>query len=162
MTRARWPAFVMAIDDIMNFLPVSAELATAGQPTEDQLREIAREGFEIVINLGLIDPSYCLADEAGLVRSLGLEYHHIPVDFKGPTREDLRRFFELLQLSAGRRVFVHCAANYRVSSFVSLYGQAKLGWPAVQADAHARRLWDLDEVWSNFLAESRRDLGIDN
>ena len=152
----------MAIDDIRNFLPVSEELATAGQPGEEQIREIAQAGFEVVINLGLLDQDYSLADEAGLVRSLGLDYHHIPVDFKAPTREDLGRFFELMQASEGRRVFVHCAANYRVSSFVSLYGQAKLGWPAAQADAHARRLWDLDEVWSNFLEESRRDLGVDS
>ena len=150
----------MAIDDIYNFIPVSDDLATAGQPTEQQLREVARAGFEVVINLGVLDPGYCLADEAGLARSLGLDYHHIPVDFKGPTRGDLERFFEVMQSSAGKHVFVHCAANYRVSSFVSLYGQARLGWPSARADAHARRLWDPDEVWSGFLEASRRDLGI--
>lgn len=151
----------MALEEITNFISVSEDLATAGQPTEDQIRQLAQAGFEVIINLGLLDRRYCLADEAGLARSLGFEYHHIPVDFKRPTRADLERFFAVMQASGGKRVFVHCAANYRVSSFVSLYGQAKLGWPVAQADAHARRLWEPDEVWAKFIGEARRDLGVE-
>lgn len=49
----------MPLTDIYNFVPVSDELATAGQPTEDQLLEVAREGFGVVVNLGLLDPRYC-------------------------------------------------------------------------------------------------------
>ena len=117
--------------------------------------------FEVVVNLGRLDPRYCLPDEAGLVRSLGLEYHHIPVAFQAPQREDLQRFFEVMEASEGRRIFVHCAANYRVSCFVSLYGQAKLGWSPEQADAHIGRLWEPNEVWAKFVADSRRELGVD-
>ena len=36
---------------------------------------------------------YSLADEAGTVRSLGMDYVHIPVQFKAPTEADLLAFF---------------------------------------------------------------------
>jgi protein tyrosine phosphatase (PTP) superfamily phosphohydrolase (DUF442 family) len=148
----------MAIDDIRNVVPVSATLATAGQPSEEQIQDVKHAGFDVIVNLGLLDPRYCLADEAGLVRSLGLEYQHIPVDFKAPQFEDLQKFFDVMDASRDRKVFVHCAANYRVSSFVVLYGQARLGWSPEEADAHIRRVWQLDETWKAFVNLSRRRL----
>ena len=62
----------MALDEIKNFVAVSDRLGTAGQPSEDQLHDVADAGFDIVVNLGLLDPRYCLADEAGAVKSTGM------------------------------------------------------------------------------------------
>ena len=148
----------MALDDIKNYVQVSDRLGTAGQPSEEQLREVAGAGFQVVVNLGLLDPRYCLADEAGTVASLGLAYHHIPVDFNAPRPDDLRQFFEAMDASQDQRVFVHCAANYRVSTFVALYGQSRLGWSPEQGDAHIRRIWEPNETWSRFIAEARARL----
>jgi protein tyrosine phosphatase (PTP) superfamily phosphohydrolase (DUF442 family) len=146
----------MPLDEIKNFVVVSDRLGTAGQPSEAQLRDVAGAGFDVVVNLGLLDPRYCLADEAGTVASLGLAYHHIPVDFNAPQADDLRRFLDVMDASASQKVFVHCAANYRVSSFVALYGQARLGWSADQGDAHIRRVWEPNETWVRFIADARR------
>ena len=150
----------MAIEEIKNYVALSGELATGGQPSEEQIQELAQAGFELIINLGLLDPRYCLEDEIGLVASLGMAYHHIPVNFQAPTIEDLTQFFTVMQAAAGKRVFVHCAANYRVSSFVSLYGQAKLGWSSEQAVTHVRRLWEPNEVWAAFIESARQALGV--
>jgi protein tyrosine phosphatase (PTP) superfamily phosphohydrolase (DUF442 family) len=150
----------MAIEAIRNYVTLSGELATGGQPSEAQLRELAQAGVACIINLGLLDPRYCLPDEAGLVRSLGVEYYHIPVDFQAPTLEDLTAFLTVMRAVAGQRVFVHCAANYRVSSFVSLYGQARLGWSQEQAEAHIRRLWEPNAVWTAFIERARQALGV--
>lgn len=150
----------MAIEEIRNYVALSDELGTGGQPSEEQIRELAQAGVDLVINLGLLDPRYCLADEAGLVRSLGVEYQHIPVDFQAPTIEDLTQFFKAMEAAEGKRVFVHCAANYRVSSFVSLYGQAKLGWTSAQAAAHVQRLWEPNAVWAAFIERARQALGV--
>jgi protein tyrosine phosphatase (PTP) superfamily phosphohydrolase (DUF442 family) len=150
----------MAIEEIRNYVALSGELATGGQPSEEHLQELAQAGVECIINLGLLDPRYCLADEAGLVRSLGVVYHHIPVDFQSPTLEDLSQFFTVMEAAEGTRVFVHCAANYRVSSFVSLYGQATLGWSQAQAEAHIRRLWEPNAVWAAFIQRARQALGV--
>ena len=147
----------MPIEDIKNFVSVSSQLATAGQPSEQQVAELARAGFDVVVNLGLLDPRYCLSDEAGLVRSLDMAYHHVPVDFNAPQFEDLRKFFDVMDSSRDKKVFVHCAANFRVSSFVALYGQARLGWSVDQANAHIKRLWDLNDTWKEFVEASRRN-----
>jgi protein tyrosine phosphatase (PTP) superfamily phosphohydrolase (DUF442 family) len=145
----------MALDDIKNFIAVSDDLGTAGQPSEAQLRDVADAGFDVVVNLGLLDPRYCLADEAGIVSSLGLDYHHIPVDFNAPQPADLQRFFDVMDGAGNKKAFVHCAANYRVSSFVALYGESRLGWSQAQADAHMRRVWEPNETWTRFIAEAR-------
>lgn len=150
----------MPIESIKNFVALSERLATAGQPSEAEIRELAADGFEVVVNLGLLDPRYCLPDEAGLVRALGLVYHHIPVDFQAPTPADLERFFAVMHAAAGQKLFVHCAANYRVSSFIACYGEARLGWSREQANAHIRRVWEPDPVWAAFIAASRSALGL--
>lgn len=148
----------MPVETIANFLPIDERIGTAGQPSEDELREVAGAGYTVVINLGLLDPRYCLPDEAGLTRSLGLRYHHIPVQFDAPTVDDFRRFTAAMDECAGDKVLVHCAANYRVSSFMAVWGEMRLGWTREKADRHARTLWPLNETWTDFLAQCRREM----
>jgi protein tyrosine phosphatase (PTP) superfamily phosphohydrolase (DUF442 family) len=148
----------MALDDIKNFVRFDERLATAGQPTEAQVREVAAAGVTAVVNLGLLDPRYCLPDEAGLVASLGVDYRHIPVSFDAPTVESFRAFVETMDAWADKRVLAHCAANYRVSAFVALYGELRLGWTRAQADDHARRLWQPNATWLAFMERCRAEV----
>jgi hypothetical protein len=111
-------------------------------------------------HLGVLDPRYCLPDEVGLTESWGMTYHHIPVDFKAPLFENLEKFFDVMDASHDKRVFVHCAANYRVSAFIALYGQARLGWSVDEATAHITRLWDPNDTWKEFIEVSRRSLQV--
>jgi protein tyrosine phosphatase (PTP) superfamily phosphohydrolase (DUF442 family) len=148
----------VGITDIRNFVAIDERLATAGQPTEAQLRDVAAAGYASVINLGLLDPKYCLADEAGLVASLGMAYRHIPVKFDAPTVDDFRAFVAAMDERAGARTFVHCAANYRVTAFVSLYGELRLGWPRARADELARRVWSPNETWLAFVERCRAEV----
>ena len=86
----------MALDEIKNYLAIDVDgderVGTAGQPSEDELREVAADGYRAVVNLGLLNPEYCLPDEAGLAASLGLAYRHIPVSFDAPTVADFEAF----------------------------------------------------------------------
>lgn len=145
----------MALADIRNFQAIDERLGTAGQPTEAQLGDIAADGYAAVVNLGLLDPKYCLPDEAASVASLGLEYRHIPVRFEAPTVEDFRTFAATMDGWEGKKVFVHCAANYRASTFVALYGELRLGWTRERADLLAGKLWPLNETWRAFIARCR-------
>jgi len=150
----------MAVGDIRNFLAIDERLATAGQPSDAQLADVAADGFEVVINLGLLGQEYSLADEAGLATSLGLDYYHIPVDFKAPTPSDMRKFLAVMDACAERKTLVHCAANYRATTFVSLYGQARLGWTPGEADACAQHFWEPNEIWSAFRRRARVELEL--
>jgi protein tyrosine phosphatase (PTP) superfamily phosphohydrolase (DUF442 family) len=145
----------VALADIVNFVVVDARIASAGQPSEAQLREIAESGFEAVVNLGILDPEYCLPDEKKSAQALGLHYVHIPVTFTAPKDEDFERFRQTMRRLAGRKVFVHCAMNMRVSCFLALYGEAELGWSREQADEHVRLVWEPDDVWRGFLERTR-------
>ena len=131
---------------------VDESLCTSGQPTVAQLQEIAAAGFTTVINLALHDdPRYSLADEAGTVRSLGMGYVHIPVQFSAPTKKDLAEFFAAMKAHEGQKVWVHCAANIRVSAFLGLYRVIEKRWEREAAFAQLSELWQPDDVWSSFI-----------
>ena len=152
----------MAIGGIKNFVRVDDGWATAGQPSEAELAEVAAAGFEVVVNLGLLDPRYCLTDEAGTAREFGLAYHHLPVDFGAPALGSFEQFRRLMRDLRGRRTFVHCAANYRVACFTALYGECELGWTREQADAFVARVWEPNDNWRAFMAEVRATIGPAN
>lgn len=148
----------MSLEKIYNFIKISDTLATSGQPTEAQMGEIAAAGYEVVINLALPTSDNALKDEAGTVRALGMDYHNIPVVWEAPKVNDFEQFVLLMDSLAGKKVFLHCAANYRASMFTALYAEKRWGWTRAQADAHIRRIWEPDEVWKKFIEEVRAGL----
>ena len=140
------------IHDIYNFRQADERLATSGQPGEEELAAIAASGYAVIINLALHDdPRYSLPDEAASVRALELEYVHIPVQFTAPREEDLLLFFDAMDRSRRSKVWVHCAANKRVSVFVGLYRHLREGWSQHDAFALQRDIWEPNEVWAQFV-----------
>jgi protein tyrosine phosphatase (PTP) superfamily phosphohydrolase (DUF442 family) len=112
----------MTVSDIYNYRQAAPDLGTSGQPRDDQLATIVAAGYEVIINLALHDdPRYSLADEQSSVQALGIEYVHIPVQFSAPTEHDLALFIDVMDRCKGCRVWVHCAANMRVTAFLGLY-----------------------------------------
>jgi protein tyrosine phosphatase (PTP) superfamily phosphohydrolase (DUF442 family) len=150
----------MSFNDIYNVIQVSDEIVTSGQPTADQLRSLAEDGFTTVINLTTIDPHHSLADEAGLVQALGLHYYHIPVDWRNPQESDFLAFEQVMTRLLPGKTLIHCAANFRVTAFYSLFAQKHLGWSAAQADAFRARIWagSVNPVWEAFIARIRRQI----
>lgn len=143
------------LDEIYNYRQIDARLAASGQPDEQELAAIAAAGYTVVINLALHDnPRYALADEPGTVAALGMKYINIPVQFDAPTAEDLASFFAVMDQHRDAKLWVHCAANKRVSVFLGLYWQLRCGKPHDQAFALQRDIWTPDAVWSEFLART--------
>lgn len=143
------------LSDARNFRALDAHLLTAGQPNEEQLADAARQGCAVVINLALHDdPRYSLRDEAGTVRGLGMAYVHIPVQFKAPTEQDFQAFCAAMDAHRGQKILVHCAANYRVTAFVGLYRMIRDGWSSEQAFEPMRSVWEPDDTWKQFIAET--------
>ena len=141
------------IGDIYNYRAVSPRLITSGQPTEKQLASVACEGFNAIINLALHDdPRYSLRDEADHVKSLGMEYTHIPVQFDAPTEIDLLAFFAAMDKHQDQKILVHCAANMRVTAFMGLYQTIKQNKPPEEAFALMKTVWEPNPVWSSFIS----------
>ena len=143
----------MSTPEIYNYLKVSDTLITGGQPTADQLRDVAAEGFAVVINLVPTNPPHLLEGEGELVESLGMEYVHIPVDWGEPTDADFTAFESAMNRLGGEKVLIHCAANYRVTAFYSLYARKYLGWTDEQAEAFRAQIWAGSDypVWNDFI-----------
>lgn len=147
----------MSTEDIYNFYRVDDTLITGGQPTEEQIKSAAEDGFKIVINLATINPRYSLPDEEGLVRSLGMTYYHIPVKWDAPTASDFDAFENLFKQLDGKKILLHCAANFRVSAFYSLYAIKNLGWSEAQADEFRAPIWEGEDypIWEKFIREMK-------
>lgn len=141
------------LSEIYNFRMVGAGLGTSGQPTQSQFPSIREAGFDAVVNLALPTSDNAIAHEGSIVTGLGMSYVHIPVNFQAPNAQDFRTFSQVMQAFDGRRVFVHCAANMRVSAFVFLYRVLRLQVPAAEAEGDLHAIWQPDEVWSRFIQE---------
>jgi protein tyrosine phosphatase (PTP) superfamily phosphohydrolase (DUF442 family) len=139
------------LSDIYNFLAVSDDLGTAGQPTAEQLAAVKAAGYDVVINLALGTTPRDLPHEADLVTGQGMEYIHIPVIFDNPTDADLTRFFNAMDENQDKKRFVHCIANARVSAFVFLYRVLRQGMAPEEARAMMQKIWQPNAVWQQFI-----------
>ena len=139
------------IEDISNFLQLSEQIATAGQPTIEQYPAIAAAGSKVVINLALIDSPSALVDEFTIARNLGLEYIQIPVIWTEPTLADFQAFVKIMAKYSDRKVFVHCAANKRVSAFLYLYRQLVEGVDQTMAHQDLVKIWIPNPIWQDFI-----------
>jgi protein tyrosine phosphatase (PTP) superfamily phosphohydrolase (DUF442 family) len=145
------------IADIVNFLHLSDRLATAGQPTIEQYPAIAAAEYQVVINLALTDSPSALVDEQSIARSLGLEYIHIPVIWTEPTLADFQEFMNIMDKYSAQKVFVHCAANKRVSVFLYLYRQLAEGIDELTAYQDLVKIWIPNPIWQD-LIDSTKDM----
>lgn len=145
----------MPTREIYNYRKVHDRLVIGGQPTEEQLRDAASEGFEAVINLATEQPGGSLEDEAGLVYSLGMAYYPIPVVWDHPTIEDFHRFEAIFGRLTETKTLLHCAANFRVTAFYSLYALKHLGWSEEQAETFRQSVWQGSDypVWEQFIRD---------
>ena len=150
----------MSIEEITNYKAVSETLASSGQPEEQQFKEIAQAGFDVVINLAMPNSDNALPEEGYLVTAQKMAYVHLPVPFEAPTVEDLRTFFALLETFKGKKCWVHCVVNYRVSAF--LYHYFRLVRKV--SDSEAKKVviaeWQPDQVWRDFMSLEEKDIGL--
>jgi protein tyrosine phosphatase (PTP) superfamily phosphohydrolase (DUF442 family) len=148
------------VEDILNYIEISDTIGTAGQPTAAQFAAIKAAGYDIVVNLAMPDSSHALPNERQLVTSQGMLYVHIPVVWERPTAQNLEQFFDVMARSRGKKVFVHCVLNMRVSVFVYLYRVIWLGISQEGAREDLFRIWQPNATWQRFLDGSLAEYGF--
>lgn len=142
--------------DIYNVLFYHENLSSSGMPTAEQMKEVAQAGVKLVINLAPHDVPNAIPDEPEVVRSLGMEYINIPVNWSTPTRDGLNLFMDAMDANRDKRIHVHCEANFRASAFILIYRVLRLGWKEDQAFEVMHSIWDEDAypVWKMFIEDA--------
>ncbi|MBE9049622.1 protein tyrosine phosphatase family protein [Nostocales cyanobacterium LEGE 11386] len=141
------------LEEINNFLNISDVIATAGQPTPAQLVRIRESGFQVFINLALSTSDNALPDEQEIVEFQSMEYIHIPVVWEQPSLENVTEFFRVMAANTNKKIFVHCAANKRVSAFIYLYRRLHEGINDEDAKKDLHQIWIPNKTWKKFIQE---------
>lgn len=141
------------MNEIFNFYQITDSIATSGQPTEDQFNSIAAEGYGVVINLGMHDSDNALPNEGNIVTSLGMRYIHLPVPFDRPRASHVEDFFNIMKALEGKKIFIHCVVNARVSAFMYLYLTLVKGLNIDVATSPIIEKWlpSMDESWKSIM-----------
>ncbi len=146
-----WKLVGKNMQDIYNYIKISDLIATSGQPTKEQFSTIKASGYEVVVNLALTESMNALPDEKLIVESQGMQYIHIPVLWENPTLENIAFFFDVMNINVDKKVFVHCAANMRVSAFVYLYRRIVGGLSEEPAADDLHKIWIPNKIWQKFI-----------
>ena len=132
---------------ITNFHFVSEQLASSGLLDLDDYKHINQYGFKHVVNLIPGDQ----AEERKTVEALGLSYEQIPVDWSEPTLQNFEDFVELMKSYGKDKIYVHCEANYRASTFVFLYRVTQLGESKATAEKDLHKIWQPSKTWQGYI-----------
>jgi len=149
------------LNNITNFVQLTDDVGTSGQPTREQFQTIFDTGFRAVVNLALPSSDHAIPDEGSVVTGLGMSYIHIPVDFAKPTVDDLKTFIGTMEALKGKKVWVHCVVNARVSAFMYLYLKhvRQLDEGAARSPVLARWQPKMDATWTRFLSLTKDEIG---
>lgn len=144
------------LEEIHNYVRVSDALSSSGQISYDQVKTLKEAGFEVIINLAPAAESRN-ALEGFLAIQEGMSYVHIPVSWQDPSPADLQLFFDVMEASKDRKVFVHCFANMRASAFVYLYRTLHQDVSEEEALAAMHKVWDPMELeqWANLITMTK-------
>ncbi len=145
----------MSIEPSYNFRKIHDKLTTSGTVYPNCLNTLASQGYEVVVNLMPDSSDHAVPGERMTVESQGLEYIYIPVDFKQPKRSDFAEFSDALDRTSEKKVHIHCAANYRVSSFYALYADINGYWSHDRAWEFIHDVWQPTEHpgWPEFIVD---------
>ncbi len=133
---------------------IHPNLMTSALPSAEDFSCMAAKGYEIVISLCQDIDSETLEDEDGLVSRAGMRYVHLPVTFEAPALKDYELLRDILRSLQNRKVWLHCARNWRVSAFMTIYHIVEMSMPHSEAEEIAYRAWQPDETWQAFVNEA--------
>ena len=148
------PASIQSKDlsKVYNYHDIKDLFTTSGQPNAYQLKLIAENGYDAVINLApksVFEGS--VISEAEILTANNVKYIHIPVNFNKPKKEDFLEFVKSLKENKDKKIWIHCAANMRVSAFVYKYRRDILKLEDSEIIEDMNLIWSPNHVWSSFL-----------
>ncbi len=148
------------LNELTNYREYSPLLSSSGQPSAAQLEDVLDAGFERVVFLALSDSHGSLPGEDSIVKKLGMEFAHIPVDWDNPQPDDFYLFAGLMNGAAKKKTLVHCQVNFRASTFSFLYRVLHEGVPLAEAKDDLNSVWVPNATWRQLIFDVLQDNGI--
>jgi uncharacterized protein (TIGR01244 family) len=133
------PVETQGLPPIRNFLQVTPQFCTGGQPRVEHFAALKTEGVKAVLNLR--QPTEHRADEErAAVEQAGLKYFNIPVLFRDPQDAQVDEFLKITDDAANRPMFIHCTAAVRVGAFWMIRRVLRDGMNVDEALNEARKV----------------------
>lgn len=141
-----WPLLLLLLQapsaadqPIRNFLKVSPEFCTGGQPRPEHFARLKADGVKTVLNLRTLQEQRA-SEEQAAVEGAGLKYFSVPVVFSAPQDAQADAFLRLTDDPENRPMFIHCAAAIRVGAFWMIRRVLRDGWTWDASLAEARKI----------------------
>jgi len=155
------PSGTPALQDVLNYREYSPTFASAGQPTAAQFEVLRNAGYERIVYIAFTSNDNAVPNADRIVKGLGMDYLHIPVDWDNPLPRDFRTFADYMQRSPGSRTLLHCQVNARATAFSFLYRVIHNGVSVAQAKADMNTVWQPNATWRDFIFTVLEQEGID-
>ncbi|MFA6630466.1 MAG: protein tyrosine phosphatase family protein [Sulfuricurvum sp.] len=139
------------LNNILNYMQITENIASSGQPLESEFAVIASAGYDVIINLAMPNSQNAIPSEGHLVTSNNMIYIHIPVLFDAPELFHLESFINIMEIFADKKVWVHCVKNYRASAFLYHYLHVSRGFSDAEAQKVILPSWEPNEIWQRFI-----------
>ena len=134
-----------------NVVSISGKLVTAGQPTAESLAGLSKLGFQAVVYLAPPTVPDAVVNEPEIIRSQGMEFVNIPIQWSKPTEADFQAFAEAMKRFPGQKVLVHCQANMRASAMTFLYRVIVAKENPSQAYDAVLKVWTPKNQWKDLM-----------
>lgn len=133
-----------------NFYQYSEKLASGAQPTEAEIVELKKAGFEVVFNISTSSARNSVANEASIVEKLGMKYVHFPVDCSDLQPFHYNTFKGIMNGISEKKVFVHCGANIKSSNLVHIYEVLELGKDEQESLRTLQKIQQPEDKWFDY------------
>lgn len=124
----------------MNDRKITSEITIGGQPTADDIRELAAAGYRTVVNLRTPDEAGILPDEKVEVEHANLNYSAIPVAPDILDDITVQRFSQAVSSIDSQPAYVHCKGGGRAGVMTLLHLAIEHGWSLEQTLKEGERL----------------------
>ncbi|MDD5052872.1 MAG: protein tyrosine phosphatase family protein [Sulfuricurvum sp.] len=140
------------LETILNYMQITENIASSGQPNEPEFAAIADAGYDVIINLAMPNSENVIHSEGHFVTVNNMIYIHIPVPFDAPKFFHLKSFIKIMETFADKKVWVHCVKNYRASAFLYHYLRMSRGFSDAEAQKAILPSWEPNEIWQRFMS----------
>jgi uncharacterized protein (TIGR01244 family) len=127
------------VPPIRNFLKVTPDFCTGGQPRLENFAQLKADGIKAVLNLRT-PGEHRAEEEKATVEKAGMKYFNIPVVYATPTDAQADEFLKITDDPANRPMFIHCTAAIRVGAFWAIRRAMRDGMPIDAAIEDGRKV----------------------